>query len=147
MKNLLEIMTVKNEEDSRIGVRIGIRVKIGEHETIHPVSGICNSPEALDREIDSIKENIEDIRETSRHILEGSSGPAGIELRSDMEPEEIWKILSSVHEEAVFLESFNRMDEAKRKEVADYILTRCNIFTGKGALFSSRYDHESGLLE
>ena len=146
MKNLFEIMTVKNEEDSRISVRIGIRVKIGEHEVIHPVSGICNSQEALDREIDSIKENIEDIRETSRHILEGSSEPVGIELRSDMEPEEIWKILSSVHEEDVFLESFNRMDEAKRKEVADYILTRCNIFTGKGALFSSRYDHESGLL-
>ena len=147
MKYLFEIMTEKNEEDSRIGVRIGIRVKIGEHEMIHPVSGICNSTEALDREIGTIEEDIENIRETSRHILEGSSEPAGIELGSDMAPEEVWKILSSVHEEAVFLESFNRMDEAKRKEVADYILTRCNIFTGKGVLFSSRYDHESGLLE
>lgn len=146
MKGPFEIIRIDTgDAKGKPGIGIGIKVKVGEHETLCPISGICESYEAMEREARSLKENIEEILILSKSILM-ETAPAPIEIRPDMEPEDIWKILSSIDEETLFFENFNRMEEGKRKEVADYILSRCNIFTGKGAVFSSRYDHESGLL-
>ena len=56
-------------------------------------------------------------------------------------------VLSAVSEEAAFVQGFNDLEERTRKAVAEYVLTRCNIFAGKASLFSSRYDSASGLIE
>ena len=64
-----------------------------------------------------------------------------------MTEEEIWKVLTDIGDEKLFIDAFNSMDEATRKRVADHVLTRCNIFSGKGSVFSSRYNNDSGLLE
>jgi hypothetical protein len=69
------------------------------------------------------------------------------EFRSDMGPEEIWEILSNITDEDLFIGSFNRLEETKRNEVAEYVLTQCNIFSGKASVFSSRYNNEKGLME
>lgn len=146
MKGPFEIIkTGIGNTKEKPGIGIGIRVKIGEHETLFPISGICDCYEAMEAEARLLKENIEEILRISKPILTKSE-PVIPEISPDMEPEEIWGILSSVDEESLFFDSFNRMEEKKRKEVADHILSKCNIFTGKGAVFSSRYDQESGLL-
>ena len=41
----------------------------------------------------------------------------------------------------------DNLEETKRKEVAEHVLTRCNIFSGRGAVFSARYDSETGYME
>lgn len=146
MKGPFEIIRIdKGDGKEKPGIGIGVKIKIGEHETLCPISGICESVEAIEAEASLLKENIENILSISKSILHGTSPPV-VEIRSDMEPEEIWKILSSIQDETTFSERFNHMEVGKRKEVADYVLTRCNIFAGKGAVFSSRYDSESGLL-
>ena len=138
---------MKNEDDRESGVSIGIKVKIGGHETTCPITGIYRSYEALASEVASLKEDFEEILKISKGILGHSAQAGALDLRSDMRPEEIWESLSSVNDVDLFVESFNAMDEEKRKEVADYILTRCNIFSGMGSVFSARYDNETGLLE
>ena len=64
-----------------------------------------------------------------------------------MAPEEIWSILSGVSDEDLFIKGFNNLDEGKRRDVAEYVLTQCNIFSGKASIFSSRYNNETGLMD
>ena len=70
----------------------------------------------------------------------------GIPTMSELS-EKAWSILSQIKEEDHFIRSFNGLDENKRREVADYVLTHCNVFSGKGSAFSARYSNVSGLLE
>jgi hypothetical protein len=37
-------------------------------------------------------------------------------------------------------------NEAARRQVAEHVLTKRNIFSGKSAVFSSHYDDAGGLL-
>ena len=62
-------------------------------------------------------------------------------------PDEIWTILSAITDNNMFADSFNGLEDGKRREVAAYILENCNIFTGRGAYFSSHYVQEKGLIE
>jgi len=70
-----------------------------------------------------------------------------LEFTPEMSPEQIWSILSQIDEEDLFIKGFNSLDDIKRRELAEYVLSRCNIFSGKGSIFSERYNSESGLLE
>jgi hypothetical protein len=64
-----------------------------------------------------------------------------------MKPEEIWTILSAILDEGEFIQSFNALEQGKRKEVAEHVLTRCSVFSGRAAVFSSRYDDNSARME
>ena len=148
MKPVFELMTFTDkDEKGQAGVSIGINVKIGGNETIHPITSVCDSQDALESEVRALNENLENLTNRAKTIFERSSTHSVIELQPDMEPEEIWEALSSIADAEIFADCFNNLHEAKRKEVADYVLTRCNIFSGKGAVFSSRYNNESSLLE
>ena len=148
MKPVFELMTFTNEDKKgEAGVSIGINVKIGGNETIHPISSVCDSQDALESEVRALNENLENLMDRAKKIFDRSSPHAVIEIQPDMEPGEIWGVLSSIADGKVFADCFNNLHEDKRREVADYVLTRCNIFSGKGAIFSSRYNNESGLLE
>lgn len=149
MKNIFEMITVSNSgEKDQTKVAIGIKVKIGGKETVCPISGLCKSLDALESEIREINENLENIIGMAEKVFNvGTSPQKAFELQPDMEPEDLWEILSSLIDEESFIDSFNNLDQVKRKEVADYVLTKCNIFSGKGAVFSSRYNNETGMLE
>ena len=94
----------------------------------------------------AIKEGLDSLLAKAKGLFRESPAEEGLDLRSDMEPEEIWSILSVVSDEDLFINSFNNLDEAKRREVAEHILTRCNIFSGKASVFSSRYNNETGFM-
>ena len=148
MEDIFEIMTIANkEENGETGVRLAIRMKIGGHETAFPVLGVCNSYEDVEAEVEAIKSNLDRVMTRAKEVFRESSFPGGLALSSDMGPEEIWSILSNTANEDHFAQGFNRLDDAKRREVAEYVLTQCNIFSGKASVFSSRYNNESGLLE
>ncbi len=148
MKNVFELITFTGkDEENRAGASIGVSIKIGINDTVHRISRVCNSLEALESEVRALNKDLEDVLESAKIIFKEPSFLGVLEIRSNMRPEEIWEILSSISDEKGFIEAFNSLDEGKRREVADYILTRCNMFSGKGAVFSSRYDNESGLME
>jgi hypothetical protein len=148
MKNIFELITFTGkDEETRAETSIGISIKIGINDTAHRISRVCNCLEALQSEVRALQKGLEDVLESAKIIFEEPSSLGVPEIRSDMKPEEIWEILSSISDEKGFIEAFNSLEGVKRREVADYILTRCNMFSGKGAVFSSHYDNESGLME
>lgn len=148
MKNIFEMMTVTDKEKrDETKIRLGICLKVGEVETICPISGICNSYDAFEREVQAVKNSLERVMNMAKEIFSGSSLQETLELKSDMPAEKIWSILSSVDEENLFVNSFNSLDETKRKEVAEYVLTQCNIFSGKASIFSARYSNDSYLMD
>ena len=148
MESIFEMVTEPGKRDrEEKTISIGIRLKVGGHETSCSVSRACDSYEALKIEVQAIKKGLDSLLAEAKELLGKDTIAEGFDLRSDMEPEEIWSILSGVSDEDLFIKSFNTLDEAKRREVAEHVLTQCNIFSGKAAVFSSRYDNETGLMQ
>ena len=148
MESIFEIVTepgIRDKEEKTI--RVGIRLKVGGHETTCSVSRACDSYEALEIEVQAIKNSLDSLLAEAKELLGKDTSEKGLDLRSDMEAEEIWSILSGVSEEDLFIKSFNTLDEVKRREVAEHVLTQCNIFSGMAAVFSSRFDNETGLMQ
>ena len=147
MEDIFELITgAERAQGDEIVVNVGVRVKIGGQETSCPISGPCSSYEAVEFEVQAIKNSLDAIIERAKEIFRQTTVEGGLELRPDMEPEQIWAVLSEIADEDLFVTSFNGLKEAKRKEVAEHVLTRCNVFSGKAAIFSSRYNNETGLL-
>jgi hypothetical protein len=148
MESIFEMVTETGKgEDGETTVSVGIRLKVGGHETTCPISRACDSYETLEIEVQVIKNSLDSLLTSAKRVLGEPEAEEGLDLSSDMESEEIWSILSAVSDEDLFIKSFNNLDENKRKEVAEYVLTQCNIFSGKASVFSSRYNNETGLMD
>ena len=147
MDKIFELITQPGkEEGKKTEVRLGIRVKLSSFETTCFVTQPCQSYRALESEVQGIRQKIEDVLKEARDVFEGSSRKDNLGLRPDMNAGEIWSILSTILDEGDFIHAFNALEEGKRKEVAEHVLTHCNVFSGRAAVFSSRYDDQSALL-
>ncbi|MCD4715582.1 MAG: hypothetical protein K8R45_02425 [Desulfobacterales bacterium] len=135
----------KKEDDKR-GVCIGIDVRIANREVSCPISGVCYSDKDLAIEVESIQESLNRIAESGKGLFGVDLPDKGLRIMPEMAPEEVWSILSEIAESDLFVESFNALAQTKRTEVAEYVLSHCNTFSGKGAVFSTRYDNETGML-
>jgi len=137
------------EEDGPGGksVTLGIRVKIGDQEVDCPVSGICRSQEEWVETVASIQGNLEQVLEKGKRVLGAPSPAEEIGIQQDMNAREIWNILSTIGDEDAFVGCFNSLEEENRIEVAEHVLTACNVFSGRAATFSARYNSETALLE
>ena len=148
MDKIFELISPSDkEEEKKTEVGIGIRVKLSSCETICPVTRSCKSYQALETEVCGIRQNLEDVLKDARQVFDGFSKTDKLGLRADMKPGEIWTLLSSVPDERDFVQAFNALEQGKRKEVAEHVLTHCNVFSGRAAVFSSRYDDQSALME
>lgn len=144
MEDLFEIMTVT--EGGALSVRLAIRLKVAGHETVCPVIRTCDTYEAFEQESQALINRLEQIRQKARSLFKAPSSAAGLRIGPDMPAEEIWDILSTIGEEGMWVEAFNELNPSQREAVAEHVLTRCNIFSGKAAVFSRRYDNETGLM-
>jgi hypothetical protein len=148
MEDILEIRMIKgSEEKNHKSAQLSISIRVGSHETYCPITRICHSYAELDIEIQSLENLLNGLRDRAKELFGGEGCGSGVELRSDMDVEEIWSILSEIADEEIFINSFNGLEGMKRREVAEYVLTSCNIFSGKASVFSARYDSEPALLE
>lgn len=108
----------------------------------------CLSYKAFEEQILQIKQQLDTMLEKSQKIFEpGSSKDYGPEFNENLSDEELWNIMSEIKDADILLEKFNGMSYEKRIEVADYILSHANIFSGAGLVFSERYNSEKGILE
>lgn len=147
MKNLFELInSSETQGGGKKAVALGIKVQIGENASVCPVADECTSGPELELQVKNIKGMLDEILAAAKAVLEGSKNSGAISLRDDMSPQEIWKILSMESDESLFIEGFNGINDTKRRDVADYVLSNCNTFTGKGAVISARYDRESGFI-
>jgi hypothetical protein len=127
-------------------IYIGIDVRIGDKESPCPVSTLCHSYEELTREAELIQDDLEQILRKAKPIFGGAVRDIDLQLGPDMPAEEIWSVLSQIEDEDLLVEYFNGLDESARGAVAEHVLTKCNVFSGMAAVFSARYDNESGYM-
>ena len=146
MEELFELMTIPDTADGRTSVRLGIRLKAAGHEALCPVTNPCETYEIFDRECQILIDRLEQIRRQARNLLKSPSSVRGPAIDPDMSAKEIWDLLSTITDEAVWVAAFNDLNLSRRKAVAEHVLTHCNIFSGKAAVFSSRYDSKTGLM-
>ena len=142
----LIIRSGKNDEPGR-QVSLGLRITIAGHETLCPVSRWCEDFKDLDREIKAVLGQLAEIRSRGEKLFEAASAQGRLGIRPDMAPPQIWPLLSGIRDEIEFAQSFNSLDEAMRRKVAEHVLTQCNVFSGKAAVFSSRYDEGPALMD
>jgi len=148
MGKIFELTTQKRkEEGTKPEVQLGIRIKLSSFETTCYVTQPCQSYRAVESEVQVIRQNLEDVLKEAKQVFEGSSKKDNLGLRPEMKAGQIWSILAAILDEGDFIQTFNALEEGKRKEVAEHVLTHCNVFSGKAAVFSSHYDDKSSLME
>jgi hypothetical protein len=148
MTRLFKIVTLGDPEAGVAkGWSIGIDVKIADREIVVPVTSVCRSYDEALSEVERIKNDLTGMLGDARAFFAGPTQGKGTLLTAQMSAGEIWSVLSTIPQEVEFVGAFNSMDEAKRREVGEYILTKCNIFSGRASVFSARYDTETGLME
>jgi hypothetical protein len=148
MESVFELITnVKLEKEGPEECRLGIRVKVGGFETICPVTRPCHSYKAFELEVQGITKSLEQIMSRAKGIFEKPDAGEMFGIEPRMKAEEVWAILSRIDDNNAFAVTFNKLDEEKRREVAEHVLTKCNVFSGKASVFSSRYNDTTLLLE
>jgi hypothetical protein len=148
MTDMFKIIELQEKvEEDKKGLYLCIDVKIADRETPCPLSNASHSYEDLAVEIAAIKNSLDQVLKNAREHNEDTSTQKEVEFSPDMTCEEIWAVLSGIAEDALFIRRFNSLDEHLRREVAEYVLTKCNIFSGKAAVFSSGYNNETGLID
>lgn len=148
MSKIFRIIEQEEGEGVEVkGICIGIDVKIAGREISCPISGVCATYEELCSEAAKIEDDLKGVLEEGKGVLEVPSPGDEPELSPDMSPDEIWSALTKIQDDELFIQRFNALQEDKRREVAEYVLTKCNIFSGRPSLFAARYDAPSGLME
>jgi hypothetical protein len=150
-KLTLEIEKRVDEKNSKVGVSLNVEVADGEGSTLSGSVLLvekCSSYEMLHKEVSRVKEELDVLLEKSRRLFEAEIGEEkSQDVNEDMGVKEIWDFLSMIEDPEVLLVKFNSMSRQKRFEVADYVLSHCNVFSGPASIFSMRYNSEDGVLE
>jgi len=149
-KLTLEVEKGVDEKNSKVGVSLNVEVADGEGSTLSGSVLLiekCSSYEMLQKEVSRIKEDLDALLYKSKQLFETEIGEEGPDVDEDMSAEEIWNLLSIIKDPEVLLVKFNSMSREKRLEVADYVLSHCNVFSGPASIFSMRYNSEEGVIE
>jgi hypothetical protein len=125
---------------------LAIPVKIAGREEFVAVGGPFENLSRLTTEVERFRKELDLVLEEAGRRFGGSRGTGGPAVDPDAAPETIWDALSRVPEEAVFMATFNDLPEEKRRAVAEHVLTSCNIFSGKAALFSRLYEADTARM-
>jgi hypothetical protein len=147
----LEIEKGIDEKTSKVGIskEVTIADERGSNlsGSISLIQG-CDSYQLLEKEVAAIKGELDTLLEESKRIFRDQGN---LEEASNVDESksarEIWDFLSSIKAPEVLLATFNGMGYEKRIEVADYVLSHCNVFSAPASMFSMRYNSEEGLLE
>jgi len=150
-KLTLEIEKGVDEKNAKVGVSVNVEVADGKESTLSGSVLLvekCSSYEILQKEVSRIKEELDVLLEKSRRLFEAEVGEEKSQgVNEDMSVKEIWDFLSMIKDPEVLLVKFNSMSRQKRFEVADYVLSHCNVFSGPASIFSMRYNSEEGVME
>ncbi|MBW1999579.1 MAG: hypothetical protein JRJ29_16665 [Deltaproteobacteria bacterium] len=147
MGKIFEVIeTSKGKDKGEPELCLGIRMRVGGSEGVFPITRPCRGLSDLEKEFLAIEKDLSDTLDQAKRTFGDFTRGEVVEISPDMGPEEIWARLSQIEDEGMFIRTFNTLDEEIRKSVAEYVLTRCNIFSGKALVFSSRYDSETALM-
>lgn len=147
----LEIEKGLAENNSNVGISLNVEITDDEGSRLSGSVLLiekCSTYEMLYKEISRIKEELDVLRDTSRDLFETEPGEEKSQgVNEDLSVQEIWDFLSTIKDPEALLVKFNSMSSQKRFEVADYVLSNCNIFSGPASSFAMRYDSEEGIIK
>ena len=146
----LEIEEGVDEKNSKVGVSVNIDIANGEGSNLSGSVLLipkCSSYKILQEEVSRIKEELDNLLDRSKGLFEGEAEKEGLDVNEDKSAKEIWDILSTIKDPEILLVKFNSLSHQRRLDVADYVFTNCNIFSGVASVFSARYNSEEGILE
>ena len=126
--------------------RIGLDIHVGVRAMDCPVTGPCRSAADMRREIEALKADLGRILRETEGLLEREVPGGGPDVSPDMTAGEIWSVLSGMSDDGAFTAAFNALGLHRRREVAEHVLTRCNVFSGRAAVFSARFDSETAFI-
>jgi hypothetical protein len=144
---LFELIVEAAREGEGKECRLGIRIKAGGYEAVCPLTQQCHSYRAFELEMDKVRERLDEVSLHAKNLYERTGGEETFGIKAHMSASEVWAILSGIAADDVFVMTFNTLEEAKRREIAEHVLTRCNVFSGKASVFSSRYSDHTALME
>jgi hypothetical protein len=147
MSSIFKIVEPHLGRQEKKDISVGIDLRIGDKKIPCRVTKTCESYEELSAEVKAIQHDLERILQEAKGFFVNQALADGHEVTSDMSAEEIWSVLSQIEAEDQITARFNGLAGKKRKEVAEYILTHCNVFSGMGAFFSRCYNSSSGFIE
>ncbi|GEM_PF-708181 len=128
-----------------IALGVGFDTKIGDGAVEFSLTPMFENYSDFRKGVDKLKGELEDLCLEAEMLFSG--GEAQEDISGEMSGREIWEKLSQIGDEEEFARQFNLLGEDKRREVAEHVLTQCNIFSGKASIFSARYNSKSLLLE
>jgi len=147
MDEIFELITAATAEGESQEFRLGVRIKVGGFEAVCPLTRQCGSYKAFELEMERIRKRLEEVSIQARTMDERRGREETFGIEPHMAASEIWAILSSIAPEDVFVTTFNALGDAKRREIAEHVLTQCNVFSGKASVFSARYSEATALME
>jgi hypothetical protein len=153
MKDKLRLEVEKGADDKnlKVGISAAIDMTDGEGSELSGSLSLipkCSSYGILEQAVTRIKKELDTLLEKSKKVFEVEGGEeADWEVNEDMGSEEIWDVLSKIKDPKLLSGRFNSLSHQKRLEVADYVFTHGNIFSGAASVFSARYNSEKGMLE
>ncbi len=128
------------------GIALGLDIRIGSKDYSIPITSYHMDPEGLKKELKELIREIEDLISEIMRLSVKDQGPE-TQIDEQLTADRIWDELSKIRDEEKFVRIFNSLSDAKRKEIAEYVFSRCNVFQGMAAVFSSRYNSESSKME
>jgi hypothetical protein len=152
MMRKLSLETEKADQDmgTKVGVSLTFEVAGQQGSEVQGSISLipkCNSYETLEREISRLKGELDGLLKEAKEQFGPGSGQEHVELDEKLGAAELWEILSAVNDTDLLVRQFNNLSREKRQEIADYVFTQCNVFSGVASVFSLRYNNEGAKLE
>jgi hypothetical protein len=127
---------------------IGMPVRVAGRETVIPISDPCRTFEEVARAAQTIQDDLKLLLKEAEGVFRpGNTLDEGVYFPPGMAPDKVWAVLNGMEGEEAFAQAFNQLDEERRGRVAEHVLTKCNIFSGRASVFSARYNSATGFLE
>jgi hypothetical protein len=139
-------MVVDHQKSPSQGLRIGLVVSSPEGGDLLWLTEPCEAPEVLEAQVEELQRGLKELLWEARAVFakaaRGEESPQVLPER----PEELWALMECMGSLEHMRRIFNGLDEARRRELADFILGHVNVFKGAGALFAQHYEEEGGVL-
>ncbi len=117
-----------------------LRVKDARSGATVDLSPPCSSSEQFAEEVSRIKAELDGLVEDVRNRFAATA-------EKDLDPRDVWRKMEALGSEGEMFEYFNAFHESARAKIAEYVLTKVNMFKGRGPIFSEHYDSSSHLLD
>lgn len=141
------VVTVERETESEEAytIRLGVAASV-PGETMRVLT-VCSTLKALQGEVAGLKKELDQALAEAETQVKALAQPQEGRTEERLSPEAIWKHMASLPSDEDMFGYFNALDDDSRQQVAEFVLTKVNMFRGRGPAFAESYNVVSHQLE